>query len=357
MDNLKVLLTAVGCPGGPSVARALKLEPGWLVVGTDMNQQASGRFFVDKFYQTLSGSDDNFIPSLLDVAEIEKPDVLLPQSSNEVMAISKAKKEFESLGIKVLVSKPKALEIALNKLKTYDIIGQTNVPIPRYYSIESDEKSPTVVWNWILHYSQKLGFPHKPVVIKRPEGKGSRGISILVDDLIRMGLNWRTWPAVLYVERRDVIRWVTDYINCNGQIVELMIMEYLVGDESSADTFDGYGPNLGYTKIRRDCRFGVHHSHESKFDQEMMFWSWMIAVKLGLEYFINIQFMDRKLLEINPRISTQIITDNYNLPVMGVKLGLGLIEPEDVQYPDGRTFSLPDGQKSMYYLDLISNWR
>jgi hypothetical protein len=186
------------------------------------------------------------------------------------------------------------------------------------------------------------------VVLKRPTGKGSRGIFIMVPDFIRMNLDWRKWPAVLYVQRRDVIQWVNETINVDGKIGELMVMEYLEGDESSADTYDGYGGNFGFTKIRRDCRFGVHHSHESKYDSDLRFWSWLISTELGLEYFINIQFMDGKLLEVNPRISTQITTPDYNLPVMGVKMGLGLIDqPEKFLF---------DGQKSQYYLDLISNW-
>ena len=43
---------------------------------------------------------------------------------------------------------------------------------------------------------------------------------------------------------------------------------------------------------------------------------------LGLEWFVNAQFMGDYLMEVNPRISTQIIHESFNLPVLGVRLAL-----------------------------------
>ena len=56
-----------------------------------------------------------------------------------------------------------------------------------------------------------------------------------------------------------------------------------------------------------------------------------LLAHIPLRYNISIQFIDSKIIEINPRTSTFIYQDDLNEPWLAVKLGLGLCSPDDVR--------------------------
>ena len=70
---LKIILTACGCPGASTLIRMLKKngEREIKIIGTDMNQEAIGRFLCDSFYKIPSGLSPNYIPSLIEIVEEE----------------------------------------------------------------------------------------------------------------------------------------------------------------------------------------------------------------------------------------------------------------------------------------------
>jgi len=328
----RVLLTAIGCPGGPSVARALREE--FYVVGTDMDARASGRYFVDAFYQVARGDSPQFVNDLRNIAAREDVAAILPESSNEVLALGTFRKRFEKeLGVKVLVSSAEAVAVALDKVETYRAMEGAGVPLPEWYEVDSLDD--------LLSTIDRLGlYDGRTVVVKSPTGKGGRGLRLVVPRVNRMELEPRQWPNANVVTLPELLEGLPD------KFQRLLVMEHLPEDLDRADTFDGYGATLGYTKVRRDCRHGVYHDHESLYDPVIMDYGRRVVERLGLEHFVNIQFMAGKLLEVNPRISTCIYHEGFNLPALGVKLALGLVDHAEVD--------LPDGVRSQYYLDLRS---
>ena len=308
-------------------------EGGFYVVGTDMDARASGRYFVDAFYQVPRGDSPLFVGQIKRIVAREDVDAILPQSSNEVLALATFRDLFErELGVKVLVSSPEAVSVALDKAETYRSMQGAGVPIPEWYEVTRIGQLMSAI--------RRLGFPDRRVVIKSPLGKGGRGLRILVAELNRIELSIRSWPNSQLITLGEL----ADHMPV--KFPPVMVMEYLVGDESSADTFDGFGPTLGFTKIRRDCRMGVHHDHTALYDQDLMDYGRRVVERLGLEFFVNVQFMAGKLLEVNPRISTMFYTEQFNMPALGVKLALGLVDEVKVR--------LPDGRRAQYYLDLRS---
>jgi len=161
-----------------------------------------------------------------------------------------------------------------------------------------------------------------------------------VRDVDRVQLDMRQWPNAQKVTLAEL------GADLPSTFPRLMVMEHLTDYQDQADTFDGYGATMGYTKVRRDCRHGVYHDHETLYDPDLMGMARRVVERLGLEYFVNVQFMGGKLLEVNPRISTCIYHEGFNLPALGVKLALGLVTQAKVM--------LPDGVRSQYYLDLRS---
>lgn len=323
----RVLVTACGCPGGPSVIRQLQ-EAGFWVMGTDANPQASGRFFADKFAVSPRGDAEDFVPVLLELCEENGIAVLLPESSAEVYALASSRYLFRDIGVHALVSDKPAVALALNKVDTYKVLTGV-VPLPRW-EVASTERE-------LIDTLCRYGYPERRVVIKSPHGKGGRGFYIVEMGVNRCKMDMRKWPNSQLVTIREAV---------NGPM-PVMVMEYLEGDESSADTFDTYAgeASFGFTKIRRDCRMGLHHSHEAKHDWQLMKWGRLVVETLGLEYFCNVQFMADKLLEVNPRISTTLWAPGFNFPAAGVRVALGM---------DPGIGELPDGTRAQYYSDLRS---
>ena len=60
-----------------------------------------------------------------------------------------------------------------------------------------------------------------------------------------------------------------------------------------------------------------------------------IVKKMNLDWIVNLQFIGDYLIELNPRISTQMFTDKVNIPYLAIKLILGEItEDEIMKYSD-----------------------
>ena len=327
--QLKVLVTACGCPGGPSVIRALRDE--CYIIGTDVNEKASGRLYSDKFYSTPTGNDPAFIDTILKICSKERPDAVLPESSSEVQQFALHRAEFENRDIKILVSQPQAIDTALDKWKTYQAAGK-NVPLPRSILVNDlDELNEAV---------KDFGFPKCKVVMKSTTGKGSRGFHVIVDTVDRLTLNMREWPNTQIVTWQEVIE--SKHLST---LFPLLVMEYLDGDEASADIFRFEDQSFGFIKIRRNCKLGLHHHHEAHSDEEMWEHGLHVADTIGLEYFINVQFMACKLMEVNPRISTMLYTPDFNMTLTGVKMALGM----DVTIPQ-----LTNDIRAQYFTDLRS---
>jgi len=190
MNDIKILLTACGCPGAVALIKWLKKnsERKIEIIGTDMNERAIGKIFADNFYHVPSGSSPEYIPSLIRIIEKEKPDVLLPESSYEVYPISLYKKEIESIGTKVLVSNPKSTEIALNKYKTYECLKSNGINVPKYFLVKNLDE--------LIKYAHILGYPNEKIVAKPPVSKGSRGLKILTNNVDKLDLFINKKPGV-----------------------------------------------------------------------------------------------------------------------------------------------------------------
>ena len=56
-----------------------------------------------------------------------------------------------------------------------------------------------------------------------------------------------------------------------------------------------------------------------------------IVEKLKLDWILNVQFIGEYLIELNPRISTQMFTEEVNVPYLAIKLILGEIYKASAQ--------------------------
>ena len=71
-------------------------------------------------------------------------------------------------------------------------------------------------------------------------------------------------------------------------------------------------------------------------EPELVEHSRALCAELGVDWFVNVQFLDGRLLEINPRISTIVYQEDFNMPYLAVKLALGELSEEELRAQQSR---------------------
>jgi carbamoyl-phosphate synthase large subunit len=348
MRDLRILLTACGCPGASTLIRMLKNngERKIEIIGTDMDEEAIGRFLTEKFYKVPPGESPKYIPKMLEIVEKEKPDVVFPESSNEVYFLACNKQRFLMLGTKVLVSDPEPIKVSNNKYQMYETLRKnTDIDLPKYISVESLDQ--------FLDGIEKLGYPEMPVVFKPHIGKGSRGVRILDPKSDRIEQLLKEKPISKYMS----LQAFEEIFSEVEKFPKLLVMEFLEGVEMTTDTITIKGRELLTTvKTVEQARWGVIVKGELVKREDLVEQTRKILKAIPLSYCVNLQFIGGKLIEINPRVSTFIYQRDVMAPYLAVKLGLGELSEEDImKYGE----KIDYGRRMVRYMDQVfhKKWR
>ena len=322
MRSLKIVLTAVGCPGAATMIRMLRKngERRIDIVGVDMRNNAIGRFMVDRFYQVPPASSEDYIPAMLEIVKKESPALLFPQSSYEVLPLSRHKDKFKELGVPVLVSEPVPIEQCVDKAQMYKSIENIGVPVPRILYPESLQE--------FIDGAKELGYPDKDVCFKPYVSKGARGFRILSEHINEADILLYERPNNLYMTLDSFAR-IFERAN---EFPRLLLMEYVKGREFTVDALVHNGEILlGMVKTRDAINTGLAMSFMTVDRPDLEEYSARILREIPLDFFANIQFKDDKLLEINPRVSTFVYQDDLILPYLGIKWALGEIDRDELE--------------------------
>jgi carbamoyl-phosphate synthase large subunit len=305
-----------------------------------MDDEAVGRFMVDKFYQVPPGPSSEYIPRMLEIVEKEQPDLLFPESSLEVYSLALNKKRFEDLGTPVLVSDPEPIALSTNKYQMYEVLRkETGITLPSYYSAESLDKFIDVI--------HKLGYPENPVVFKPHIGKGSRGVRIVDPKADRKRLLMEEKPISKFIsleEFKIIFEHVEDF-------PKFLVMDYLEGMERCCDTIAMQGRELLTTvKTVEEARWGVIVRGELVKRPNLIEQTCEILKAIPLSFCVNLQFINDKLIEINPRVSSFIYQLNMNAPYLSVKLLLGEISEDEIKK---YVQQIDYGRRMVRYMDQL----
>ena len=322
MNDLKILITAAGCPGAATNIRHLKKikEREIFLIGTDLNHDKIGKHWCDKFYTVPKGDDEQFVPRLLEIIDIEKPDVLFPQSSAEVITLSKNKDILEKTGVKVLISSEEAVYKSENKAELYKTLENTPVKIPNFKIVNSLDE--------FLEAVETLGYPSIPVCFKPPISKGTRGFRILRDDVSRKHVLLNERPINRFISINEF----KEIFEGDSDFPELLVMEFVEGEEHTTDPLARNGETLLCpVKTRENERAGLAMKFIQTNNPKLVESTEYIIKKMNLDWLANLQFIGEYLIELNPRVSTQMFTDEVNLPYLAIKLILNEITDEEIR--------------------------
>jgi carbamoyl-phosphate synthase large subunit len=337
LDPITVLVTAAGAPGTAALLRALREngEREVRLVGTDMSERSVGRHLCDAFHLVPAGSDPAFPDAMLEVAERERVDAILPQSSFDLEGLAEHVARFP---VPVLVSSPDAIRRSNDKAESYELLHRLGVPAPAFRRVKGARE--------VKAAARELGYPERPVCFKPVFSSGSRGFRILdpTVDRAHQLLNERPGSVAMRLEE------AVELLPQEGG-PDLLVMELATGGER---TIDGIGNGreivLGHPKTREAMRAGLAMYFVTLDDSDLMRIADLIVAELGIEHFFNIQLVGGHVIEINPRISTIVYQEDLNLPYLGVKRALGEITDDELREYATR---VRPGRTALRYFDQL----
>jgi carbamoyl-phosphate synthase large subunit len=192
-----------------------------------------------------------------------------------------------------------------------------------------------------------LGYPERRVCFKPAIGKGSRGFRILDanDDRVEMLLNRRADEATMTLQEAVAILAKAD------PFPPLVVSEFIEGAEHTVDVFCRDGRVLvGFVKTREAIKAGLAMRFETVEEPRLYRHAQTVVRALELDCFANIQFKGGKLLEVNPRVSTFVHQEDFNMPYLGIKYMLSEVGDAELQAASERVRTT---RRTVRYYDQV----
>jgi carbamoyl-phosphate synthase large subunit len=332
-----VMVTASGAPGTAALLRALREngEREVRLVGTDMSDRAVGKHLCDAFHVVPGGADPTFPDAMLQVAQRESVDAILPQSSFDLEGLAEHVGRFP---MPVLVSSPDAIHRSNDKAETYAMLHRLGVPAPAFRRVNGAHEVDSA--------ARELGYPDRPVCFKPVFSSGSRGFRILDPTVDRAHQLLNERPGSVSMRLEEAVELLPDE---GGP--DLLVMELATGGERTIDGIgDGREIVLGHAKTREAMRAGLAMYFVTLDDPELMDIGNRLVEELAIEHFFNIQLVGDYVIEINPRISTIVYQEDLNIPYLGVKRALGEISDDELRSYATR---IRPGRTALRYFDQL----
>jgi carbamoyl-phosphate synthase large subunit len=322
LKDLIVLLSATNSPSMPGMYHFLKNngERNITVIGIDMSSDPSAKYIVDKFYQVPAATADDYIDIVLDICKKEHVDIYFPTISAEVTKVAERRSEFDAINTLLSISNLNSVNIANNKLHTYQALEKAGIPVPKYYGVHSIED--------FIEGCKYLGYPQKAVCLKIVNGSGSRGVRIIDANKSRYEIFAYEKPNSFYTSYDDMISILKDA----NVLDELMLLECMHGPEYTVDLLAQDGEVL-YMAGRENVVSLMSIAQESVIkDDSLAFKISKDVVKLlRMDGNVGFDFMrndkgEAVLMDINPRTTATIsllAAGGLNLMYLRIKQLLG----------------------------------
>lgn len=241
------------------------------VIATDLSIYAPAIYVADKHYIVPSITDKNYIEIIKKICLENKVSGILSLIDPELELLSKYKKEFENLGIKVIGSPASICEICFDKWKMYEFLKENNIKTAQTYNnLEIFMKDLS---------NGKINFP---VILKPATGSASIGVQ-KINDIETLIYFWK-------------------------QVENYIIQEFLQGQEIGCDVYtDLISKKVVsiFTKNKLNMRAGETDKAVSFKDPNLFNMVQDFVNKLGTEGPIDIDIFkvnnEYYISEVNPR--------------------------------------------------------
>ena len=200
------------------------------IVATDMQLSAPALTAADVKIQVPKVYATNYIATILQICEEQQIEVLISLNDLELPILSKHKSEFELLGVKVIVSDPRVVDICFDKYKTAQYIESLGLNTPKTY-IDYNEAVAAI----------KAGTLNFPLILKPRWGSGSIGLEF-VDDLEELSMVYK-------FDKKKVYKSILAKASSDENF--LLIQEVIKGPEYGLDILNDLQGNHRGVSVRR----------------------------------------------------------------------------------------------------------
>lgn len=318
--HISVLMTGAGAPGGPGIIEALMSYSGIELTVADANPYASGRAVHADFVTIPKAGHPDFINALLSVCRQKNIRIILPLVTRELEILASEREMFDNEGIKIVVSDIKQLAIANNKRCLLEKLDSEGLAVSTFTVARNvSELEASVI---------RMGYPEKPVVIKPSVSNGSRGMRVLSESLDLADAFFSQKPDNTYTTLSRVMEVLRGY-----NIPEMLVMEYLPGDEYSVDCLLNNGEPLFILPRKRiKMNSGISVAGEFENNTEIIEYVKSVFRIIPLHGPVGVQVKQNSdgkfsILEINPRLqgsTTTALGMGMNIPLYAVLQAAGL---------------------------------
>ena len=137
------------------------------IVATDMQLSAPALTVADVKVQVPQVYAEDYIPAILQICKKQLIDILIPLNDLELPILAERKSDFEAIGVKVIVSEPRVIDICFDKYKTAQFIESLGLKTPETY-VDYNEAIAAI----------KAGRLNFPLILKPRWGSGSIGFRV-----------------------------------------------------------------------------------------------------------------------------------------------------------------------------------
>lgn len=145
MEKINILVTGVGGASmGEGLIKTLRsAQTPYNITAVDALPVSVGFLDADSYYQVPSGSDEKYLPKILEICDKEKIRVVIPGSEPELKKMSENRGEFLKRNILLLVNNERVIDICMDKWKTVDFLQKNGFFCPASFFIKNEEELKT----------------------------------------------------------------------------------------------------------------------------------------------------------------------------------------------------------------------
>ena len=258
------------------------------VFAMDMSDTAPAMVDADVAITVPSVYDINYIPSLIEIIQIHKIDAIISLNDLELPILSRHLKYLQSTGVKVLVSSESVIDIAFDKIKTFNFIKSIGLKTPLTFT-SLKEANDALKTNKITY----------PVVVKPRWGSASIGIDF-PETYEELNLSFK----LQHIKLKKSILNIVSQQDANNAI---LIQENMNGQEYGLDIVNDFEGNYFGTFVRKkiNMRSGETDKAISVIDDRFNKIGEIISsnlIHIGiLDCDIFVSNNEFYILELNPR--------------------------------------------------------
>ncbi len=273
------------------IRRSCKPGEEYFIICTHTSPTATVEPVADYFEVEPTGlGAEEYVNWCVKFASANCIDVFIPR--NYASSISAQRSRFASIGVNlILAGEPRTLSLIKNKGLFYEALGQDLVPQPAFQVVQNLEQFQSAF--------VALAARHNKVCYKPTEGIGGKGFKVLTVGGPPIYSPWD--QELLSIEYDEAVSGLA----AKADFPELMMMEYLPGQERSVDCLAHDGQLLAAV-----TRLKSYDGNDELLEDNPLLVEYCrrITAKVGLTGLYNVQFMasesgDQYLLEVNARMS------------------------------------------------------